>query len=90
MNEINALKEEIRELKSRNARVEADKAWETSWMRKLLISALTYIAITLFFYFASLSKPFISAIVPTIGFVISTLSVPIFKNIWIKKCTKQN
>ena len=37
-----------------------------------------------FFIFAGLPEPFINAIVPTVGFVLSTLSVPIFKKLWLK------
>ena len=83
--EIEILKKEIEEIKKRNARVEMDKAWETSFMRKFLICFFTYFVIVLFFIFAGLSKPFINAIVPTIGFALSTLSMPYFKKWWMKK-----
>ncbi len=78
------LKNEIEELKKRNQRVEADKAWETSTARKVLISILTYIVIVLFFHFADFDKPFINAIVPTLGFLLSTFSISFFKNLWVK------
>jgi polyferredoxin len=80
-NEINLIKE-------RNKKVELDKAWETSWARKVLIAVLTYIVIVIFFYFAKLPNPFVGAIVPTLGFVISTFSIPLFKNWWIKTKNK--
>lgn len=83
MNDIDQLKKDIEEIKNRNARVELDKAWETSFARKVVIGLLTYIVVVLFFVFASLPSPFIGAIVPTIGFVLSTLSMPIFKRWWI-------
>lgn len=85
MNELEQLKTEIREIRERNVRVESDKAWETSWTRRILIAVLTYIVIVLFFHFAELSRPFVNAIVPTIGFVLSTLTVPIVKRLWIKE-----
>ena len=52
LKEIKELKKEIKLIKERNARVEGDKAWETSWTRRALIVGLTYIVIVLFFYFA--------------------------------------
>lgn len=85
MPSIEELQLEIEEIKKRNQRVEADKAWETSWTRKIVVSVLTYIVIVVFFYFAELPKPFISAIVPAIAFVLSTLTVPLFKKWWLKK-----
>lgn len=82
--EIDIIKKDIQEIKERNLRVEKDKAWETSLARKILITVLTYIVIVLFFFFAELPKPFLNAIVPTLGFVLSTASIPFFKKIWVK------
>lgn len=84
MDELEQIKKDIKEIKERNLRVEKDKAWETSLFRKVLISILTYIVVVLFFYFADLSKPFINAIVPTLGFLLSTFSISFVKSIWIK------
>jgi len=89
MNDYNKLEQEVSKIKDRNSKVEADKAWETSFFRKVLIAILTYTVIVLFFYIADLQKPFINAIVPTIGFVLSTLSLPVFKNLWIKHFYKK-
>jgi len=82
MDELQQLKNEIKEIKERNARVEADKAWETSLFRKVLIAILTYIVIVLFFLVAELPKPFINPIVPTLGFLLSTMSISFFKSLW--------
>lgn len=85
MPNLSDIEADIKEIKTRNKRVEADKAWETSITRKILIAVLTYFVIVLFFSTANLPNPFVNAIVPTVGFVLSTLSLPIFKKIWIKK-----
>jgi hypothetical protein len=69
------IQKEIEQLKTRNKRVEADKAWETSSTRKILIMLLTYAVIVIFLYTASLPKPRINAIIPTIGFMLSTLGL---------------
>ncbi|MEI7765789.1 MAG: hypothetical protein WCI93_04390 [bacterium] len=84
MEELEQIKKDIQEIKERNMRVEKDKVWETSLFRKILVAILTYIVIILFFFFARLPKPFINAIVPTLGFLLSTLSISFIKNIWIK------
>lgn len=85
MDTIEQLQKDIQEIKERNTRVEIDKAWETSLTRKVVIAFLTYIVVVLFFIFASLSNPFVNAIVPTIGFVLSTFSMPFFKKWWINR-----
>ncbi len=84
MSNLEELTREIESIKKRNERVEADKAWETSVSRKIIIASLTYMVIVLFFFSANLPNPFVNAIVPTLGFILSTLSLPILKNIWLK------
>jgi len=79
-----SLQQQIDEIKARNRRVEADKKRETSRARKIIIAVLTYAVIVLFFYFAELPKPFVNSIVPTLGFLLSTLGLGLFKNLWIK------
>jgi len=81
---LEQLNQEINALKARNARVELDKAWETSWTRRIIVLALTYIVIVLFFLTADLPEPFLNALVPTIAFTLSTSSLPLFKKIWLK------
>ena len=79
-----SLEKEIQEVQQRNKRVEADKAWETSWTRRILVMFLTYIVIVLFFFAANLPRPFINSIVPTAAFILSTLTLPIFKKLWLR------
>ena len=82
-------KKEIESIKERNARVEADKAWETSWSRRGIIAVLTYLVIVLFFFSANLPNPFVNAIVPTAGFLLSTLTLGVLKKIWLAKVYKK-
>jgi len=84
MDELEQLKNEIKKIKERNARVEADKAWETSFSRKILVAVLTYVVIVIFFFVVDLPKPFINAIIPSIAFILSTLSIPFFKKLWVR------
>lgn len=81
---IKDLEKEINKIKARNRRVEADKAWETSWTRKIIIFVLTYVAIVVYFYVIGLPDPFINSLIPAVAFVISTLTLPFFKRVWIK------
>jgi len=90
MDNLEELKQEIIKIKNRNKKVEADKAWETSFFRKILIAILTYIVIVLFLFVARLPNPFLNAIVPTLGFTLSTLTVPLFKKYWIKHFYKKS
>jgi len=80
---IKNLEEEIKKIKERNRRVEADKAWETSITRKLIIVVATYFVISLFLFAAKIERPFINALIPTFAFILSTLSLPFFKKLWL-------
>jgi len=79
------IQEEIRKIHLRNKSVEADKAWETSFFRKFLIAMFTYLLAFSFMIIAGLEKPWLGACVPTLGYILSTLSIPIIKQWWIKK-----
>ncbi|XOU94922.1 MAG: hypothetical protein ACNFW9_02530 [Candidatus Kerfeldbacteria bacterium] len=81
---IDELQNQINEIKERNKKVEADKTWETSWIRKIIVFILTYLVIVVFFLISELPSPFINAIVPALAFVISTLTLSLFKKIWLK------
>ena len=80
---------EIRQIKERNRRVELDKAWETSWTRRVAISVLTYLVIVLFFHSARLPSPWLNAIIPTLGFVLSTLTLPFLKRMWMRRSSNR-
>lgn len=80
------IEKEINDIKERNKKVELNKAWETSWTRKLCIMFLTYIVVIL--YSLSISKinnVFLSSLVPVIGFTLSTFSLNAIRKIWEKK-----
>jgi hypothetical protein len=89
MKSIENLEKEINTIKERNKKVEADKAWETSASRKILIFILTYIVIVIFFVSAKLPKPLLNSLVPAIGFMISTLTIPVVKKWWLAKRLKR-
>jgi len=77
------LEEEIEEIKERNKRVEADKAWETSLTRRICICVLTYIVVLIYSYIVrNYNNIFLSSLVPVIGFLLSTLSLKIIRKIW--------
>ncbi len=78
------LQQRIELLEARNKRVEADKAWEGSWQRRLLIMALTYVVVVCYLHFVVHIEPWINAFVPVIGFFLSTLTVSLVKQHWLK------
>jgi len=84
MTSINDLEKEILAIKNRNKKVEIDKAWETSLTRKIVLIIFTYIAIGLYLQTVQINRPWLNAIVPTLGFFLSTLTLPFFKKIWEK------
>ena len=66
----------IEKIKERNKRVELDKAWETSWTRKICICILTYIVVVIYSYLINKNNNiWLSSLVPVIGFTLSTVSL---------------
>lgn len=79
------IENEILKIKERNKRVELDKAWETSLIRKLCICILTYIVVVVYSIIINkTSSVWLSSLVPVIGFTLSTLSLKLVRNIWEK------
>lgn len=78
------IEKEIELIKERNQKVEADKAWETSSFRTILIAVATYFVTAIFLYFVGVQNSLLSALVPAIGFYLSTQSLPFIKDWWIK------
>lgn len=78
------IEQRILAIEARNRRVEKDKAWETSWARKALIALFTYITLALYMHAIDLDRPWHNAIVPTVGFMLSALSLPLFKRAWLR------
>lgn len=81
---IEDLEKEIELIKQRNKRVETEKSWETSWTRKFMIAILTYTVISVLFIFLGTPNPLKNAVVPSIAFILSTLSGPFVKKMWLK------
>lgn len=79
----------VAEIQERNRRVEIDKAWETSWTRKLFLMLFTYISIGFYMYAIGVKDSWLNAIVPTMGFLLSTLTLPFFKSVWEKYIKKK-
>ena len=84
-NDIKELEKRISNIEKRNKRVEGDKAWETSTLRKLLIIVLTYIFAVLYLKIADTTNPFFGAVVPCVGFFLSTQTLNIIKKNWLSR-----
>lgn len=78
------LEERIAAIEARNKKVEQDKAWETSWTRRASIALLTYSVVVGYLFTINNDRPFINALVPPVGFVLSTLVLKNIRNHWQK------
>ncbi|MBP3502155.1 MAG: hypothetical protein J6K42_01555 [Clostridia bacterium] len=85
------LEKEIEQIKQRNKKVELDKAWETSWTRRICIMILTYIVVIIYSHLIQNTNNIaLSSLVPVIGFTLSTLSLKLIRKIWENnKTTKE-
>ncbi|MFZ2494324.1 MAG: hypothetical protein WAW60_00935 [Candidatus Saccharimonadales bacterium] len=76
------LEDRIKKIEKRNERVELDKSWETSWTRRIAIAILTYIVVCAYLAFVIHIDPWLNALVPVVGFLLSTLALGWVKKIW--------
>lgn len=76
------IEQRIKGIEDRNRKVEADKAWETSWTRRGLLVLFTYLAIGAYMRGIDIDRPWLNAVIPAVAFMLSTLTMPLFKKIW--------
>ena len=69
------MEQEISALHERNRRIERDKAWETSYERRALLTAATYITIGLYLQALGIKQAWLHASVPAAGFLLSTCTL---------------
>lgn len=80
------LEQRIAKIEKRNKRVETDKAWETSWTRRICIMVLTYLVVVAYSYIIrECDNILLSSLVLVLGFLLSTLSVKAVRRLWEKK-----
>jgi hypothetical protein len=85
---LSKIEQAIQSLNERNIRVEAEKSWEVSFFRKALITIITYVIASLVLYIIGAQNFFLSALIPTVGYILSTQSLPVIKRWWIRNKSK--
>jgi hypothetical protein len=81
---LEQVERDLAEIKLRNARVDANKAWEVSSFRIVCICAITYIVAAALLWFIGAEHFWLGALVPTVGFFLSSRSLPAVKRWWIE------
>jgi hypothetical protein len=84
-NQIIKIQQELEEVKKRNKRVESDKGWEVSKVRVVFILIITYVVASSVLYLIKVDNYLLGALIPTIGYFLSTLTLSIVKKWWIRK-----
>lgn len=82
---LSSLELAVSAIEERNRRVQDDKAWETSIFRRVILSLMTYVIATLIFWSIGSARPFLDACIPTIGYILSTQSLPFIKKMWLRR-----
>lgn len=82
---INDLAETIDGIHQRNLRVEGDKAWETSKTRRVCIASLTYAVALVYMQSIGVDNAGLNALIPVGGYLLSTLSLGVLKDMWLNK-----
>ena len=83
------LEKQIQQILERNEKVEKNKAWETSWTRRFCIALVTFVCAFLFLKMIGAEKSLLAAVVPTAGFLLSSLSLNSVRKIWEKWYNKE-
>lgn len=79
------LEKRVVAIEERNRRVELDKAWENSSVRRLVLFCVTLVFTYIFLEVIKDDHPLGNAILAAAGFVLSTLTVSYLKKWWISR-----
>src|SRR5689334_7596308 len=82
--ELEDIRRELAELRERNIRVEREKAWETSWARRLLVAAMTWLGAWLWLRELGAEHAALQALVPSGAYAVSTLTLPVLRRWWMR------
>ncbi|MCF7917826.1 hypothetical protein K9L27_02380 [Candidatus Gracilibacteria bacterium] len=78
------LETEIQKIIERNKRVEIDKKWEVSFVRRVLIVVITFGGAFLFLHIIEAENPILGACVPAGAYLLSTFSFYPLRKVWEK------
>lgn len=84
------IEQELEQIKKRNKRVEIDKGWETSFARSVASAVLTYGVVIVTMLIVNIPHPWVNALIPTLGFLLSVQSLPFLKKRWISRLLRKN
>ncbi len=79
-----SIEDRLAAIEARNAKVETEKAWETSWVRRGSVALITYIVISIMLMIVGHDGAWIHSLVPVIGYLLSTLALPFVRQQWQK------
>lgn len=83
------IEDRISAIEARNKRVAIDKTWETSVTRRGSIILITYLfASIIFIYVIPTTEWYLAALVPVVGYTLSTLGLPQIRKAWERKVYK--
>ncbi len=82
---IDEIEKRLTVIENRNRKVEMDKAWETSYFRRFLLVVFTYMSIGIYLWMIGVDKPWLNAVIPSLAFLLSTLTLPFFKDWWMRR-----
>ncbi len=85
-----SLEERLTRIEARNAKVEADKAWEISLARRGTIAMITWLIAGFSLYLLGSNAPWFYALIPVLGYVLSTLTIPLLRVLWQNHVYKKN
>ena len=66
-----------------------DKAWEVSWTRRGVIAGVIYVSGVVLLNALGHDGAWKHALVPVMGYLVSTFSLPPIKKLWIKQRMRQ-
>jgi len=87
---IAILEEQVQKLILLEKYIALQKKWDQSRIRITLNASGVYLVTVIFMHVLAIENPAVSALIPVFGYVITTISLPLVKKLWIKSYLKDS
>lgn len=81
---VSHLEETVERIRLSGKYSNLQKNWENSRIRVITVAVSMYVLTLTFMLILQVQNPIVSALLPTVGYMLSTNSIPLVRRIWVR------
>lgn len=85
---LNEIEGRLQKIEAINSTVENNQQWEKSGLRIIAIMLLTYVVMVFSMRYLGFDRPFLSGLIPALGYFLSALLLDVIRRVFIDRIDK--